>query len=79
MLLLARRRTKVRREAKFVRRIKHEYYSVFCVFIILRGVFRLEVSEKPLVLFGFIRSSLFLHPFFSFFSDLRGLAEHLRE
>ena len=60
----ARRRTKVRRVAKFVRSIKHKKFLQLMISNKIMGFCNLFDFAEPLDLYGFIRSSLFLHPLF---------------
>ena len=39
---------------------------VFLIICRIMGFFRLDVPEEPLILYGFIRASLFLHPLYFF-------------
>ena len=58
----ARRRIKIRRVAKFVRSIKHYFFRYFSLVSKNLGFGRLFVPAEPLILYGFMRSALFLHP-----------------
>ena len=63
LVLFARRRTKVRRVAKFVRSIKHNFFFNFMFFVFLKGSTGLIYLQNPLlyiVLYGlrFLQSLL---------------------
>ena len=57
--MLARRRTKVHRVAKFVRSIKHSFLYFYSFRIKNSGFCKIITLTEPLVLFCFMRSALF--------------------
>ena len=61
LVLPARRRTKVRRVARFVRSIKHKINNNFVLFKCFKGFLQFYNLPKPLGLYCFMRSALFLH------------------
>ena len=63
LVLLARRRTKVRRVAKFVRSIKHNFFFNFRFFRVFKGFYKLNLPAEPFAIYCFIRSALFYRPF----------------
>ena len=67
----ARRRTKVRRVAKFVRSIKHKKFLQLMISNKIMGFCNLFDSAEPLDMCGFIRSSLFLQPLYFLYELFR--------
>ena len=68
---VTRRRTKVRREAKFVYSIKHKIYS-FCVcfkLYVLKGFSELLISKKPFICLVLCGLRVFYSPFFCFWKQ----------
>ena len=68
LVLLARRRTKVRRVARFVRSIKHKINNNFVLFKYFKGFLQFYNLPKPLDLYCFMRSALFLQPLKNYLS-----------
>ncbi len=62
LVLFARRRTKVRREARFVRSIKRNISDNLILWDCFRGFCKYLPCTNPLDFYCFMRSSLFLHP-----------------
>ena len=63
LLSVTRRRTKVRREAKFVHSIKHYFLSVFCFLLLLFDKMLFWGIKKPLYMVFYAVYTFFTTPF----------------
>ena len=64
LFLFARRRTKVRREARFVRSIKHKILTIYVFWVVFRSSYKYLTCSNPSVYLVLCDLRFFYIPFF---------------